>query len=51
MGKAFNDITSGNNDMGDITPVLFQAKQGWDACSGWGSPNGTNLRKAFQTPP
>ncbi|MBV8459026.1 MAG: S8/S53 family peptidase [Acetobacteraceae bacterium] len=37
---AFNDITSGNN--GD-----FSAGPGWDACSGWGSPEGTNLLQAL----
>ena len=36
----FRDITSGNN--GD-----FSAGPGWDACSGWGSPNGTALLQAF----
>jgi kumamolisin len=33
---AFQDITSGNN--GD-----YRAGPGWDACTGWGSPNGANL--------
>ncbi len=37
---AFNDITSGNN--GD-----FSAGPGWDACSGWGSPEGANLLQAL----
>jgi kumamolisin len=32
----FNDITSGNN--GD-----YAAGPGWDACSGWGSPNGAGI--------
>ncbi len=32
----FNDITSGNN--GD-----YNAGKGWDACSGWGSPNGAGI--------
>jgi kumamolisin len=36
----FRDITSGNN--GD-----FSAGPGWDACSGWGSPNGAGLLKAL----
>ncbi len=35
-GGAFRDITSGNN--GD-----FKAAKGWDACTGWGSPNGATL--------
>ncbi len=37
---AFRDITSGNN--GDFT-----AGPGWDACTGWGSPDGANLLKAL----
>jgi kumamolisin len=36
-----NDITSGNN--GD-----FKAAKGWDACTGWGSPNGTKLFNALK---
>jgi kumamolisin len=39
--SAFNDITSGTNYSG--TPVGFTAGPGWDACSGLGSPIGTNL--------
>ena len=35
----FHDITSGNN--GD-----FSAGPGWDACTGWGSPDGTGLLTA-----
>jgi kumamolisin len=37
---AFNDITQGNN--GD-----FAAAKGWDACTGMGSPNGTNIAAAL----
>ena len=36
----FRDITSGNN--GD-----FKAGAGWDACTGWGSPNGATLLQAL----
>jgi kumamolisin len=41
----FHDITSGNN--GD-----YQAGPGWDACTGWGSPNGAAILQALagQTP-
>jgi kumamolisin len=35
-GGAFNDITSGNNG-------AYSAAQGWDACTGWGSPVGMKL--------
>lgn len=34
----FNDITSGNNG-------VYSAGPGWDACTGLGSPNGTELLK------
>jgi kumamolisin len=34
----FNDITSGNNG-------AYSAGPGWDACTGLGSPNGTELLK------
>ncbi|HEX8799249.1 MAG TPA: S53 family peptidase, partial [Terriglobales bacterium] len=36
----FHDITSGNN--GD-----FSAGPGWDACTGWGSPDGAGLLTAL----
>jgi kumamolisin len=36
----FRDITSGNN--GD-----YKAGPGWDACTGWGSPNGTAILQAL----
>ncbi len=36
----FHDITSGNNGG-------YQAGQGWDACTGWGSPNGAVILKAL----
>jgi kumamolisin len=34
--NGFNDITSGNNG-------AYSAGPGWDACTGLGSPNGTEL--------
>jgi kumamolisin len=37
---SFRDITSGNN--GD-----YSAGPGWDACSGWGSPNGAVLLQSL----
>jgi kumamolisin len=39
----FHDITSGNN--GD-----YQAGPGWDACTGWGSPNGGAILQALAGP-
>ncbi len=38
--SAFHDITSGTNGS-------FQAKTGWDACTGLGSPNGTAVAQAL----
>ncbi len=42
----FNDITNGNN-VGDNTPGLYPAVPGYDLCTGWGTPNGTNLINAL----
>ncbi len=38
---AFHDITDGDNG-------AYQAASGWDACTGFGSPNGTALLKTLQ---
>src|SRR5579862_290957 len=35
-GHALRDITSGNNGG-------YQAASGWDACTGWGSPDGGKI--------
>jgi kumamolisin len=41
VGKGcFQDIISGTNG-------AYAAKSGWDACTGWGSPNGTKLLNAL----
>jgi kumamolisin len=37
---AFRDITAGNNG-------AYSARQGWDACTGWGSPDGAQLLQAL----
>jgi kumamolisin len=37
---AFHDITSGNNG-------AYSAAPGWDACTGWGSPDGARLLAAL----
>ena len=34
--SGFNDVTVGNNG-------AYHAGKGWDACTGWGSPNGAKL--------
>jgi kumamolisin len=39
----FNDITQGNNG-------AYSAGPGWDACTGLGSPIGSSILKALQTP-
>lgn len=41
-----NDITTGNND---ITGQIggYSAGPGWDACTGWGSPNGTAIANSL----
>jgi kumamolisin len=36
----FRDITAGSNG-------VYGAGQGWDACTGWGSPDGAKLLKAL----
>jgi kumamolisin len=40
--STFRDITAGSN--GD-----YSAGSGWDACTGWGTPDGTRLLAALQT--
>ena len=40
VAGTFRDITSGNNDG-------YQAGPGWDACTGWGSPNGAAILQAL----
>ncbi len=39
--SAFNDVTQGNNG-------AFAAAQGWDACTGLGSPDGAKIAAALQ---
>ena len=39
--SGFHDITQGNNG-------TFSAAQGWDPCTGLGSPEGTGLLTALQ---
>jgi kumamolisin len=40
--NCFHDITVGNNTWSN-SPTLYYAYPGYDLCTGWGSPNGTNL--------
>jgi hypothetical protein len=42
----FNDITNGDNTWPGCTNVYF-AVPGYDLCTGWGTPSGTNLINAL----
>lgn len=46
---AFHDITTGNN-IGTNTAPRFPAVAGYDLCTGWGSPTGSNLINALAAP-
>jgi uncharacterized repeat protein (TIGR03803 family) len=45
----FHDITTGNNE-GPTSPSQFVAVAGYDLCTGWGTPNGSNLIMAIALP-
>ncbi len=45
----FHDIIQGNNTNG-YSPTNFFATPGYDLCTGWGTPAGTNLINALTTP-
>jgi kumamolisin len=50
--SAFDDIIKGTNDAHNNLGGAYTAGPGWDACSGWGTPNGKNLLAALtQTSP
>ncbi len=40
--NTFHDITTGSNTWSE-SPTLFSAVAGYDLCTGWGTPAGTNL--------
>jgi subtilase family serine protease len=42
----FHDITVGNNT-NNTSPNLFFAVAGYDLCTGWGTPNSTNMLNAL----
>jgi kumamolisin len=42
------DITKGNNDTDGLLKGSFKAGPGWDACTGWGVPDGQKLLAAFR---
>ena len=45
--RGFHDIVDGNNGSFSGDKHFYSAGPGWDACTGWGSPNGTELLKAL----
>lgn len=49
--EVLRDITVGNNDTEGLLHGQFPAGPGWDACTGWGAPNGAKLLAALQGQP
>ena len=49
--SAFHDTTAGNNTNTCCGPTRFFAGPGYDLCTGWGTPNGSNLIAALLAPP
>ncbi len=45
-GTCFHDIATGNNT-NYVSPALFYAVPGYDLCTGWGTPTGSNLINAL----
>ncbi|MGD0059583.1 MAG: protease pro-enzyme activation domain-containing protein [Verrucomicrobiia bacterium] len=46
----FHDITNGNNETYH-SPFQFSATNGYDLCTGWGTPTGSNLVNALAPQP
>jgi kumamolisin len=46
--NVLHDITQGNNDVEGLLNGEFPAGPGWDACTGWGTPNGQALLAALK---
>ena len=44
------DIITGNNDTDGLLDGQFAAGTAWDACTGWGVPDGTKLLNALRSP-
>jgi uncharacterized repeat protein (TIGR03803 family) len=49
--SAFHDTTAGNNTNTCCGPTKFAARPGYDLCTGWGTPTGSNLIFALLAPP
>jgi subtilase family serine protease len=47
--SCFHDITEGHNT-NDVSTNKFFAVKGYDLCTGWGTPNGSNLINALAPP-
>ncbi|NQZ10408.1 MAG: S8/S53 family peptidase [Algicola sp.] len=45
--QTFFDISKGNNHLPSSDTLQYQACEGWDGCTGWGSPNGEALLTAL----
>ena len=45
--QGFHDIVTGNNGAFYSSLEQYSAGPGWDACTGWGSPNGARLLTAL----
>jgi len=48
---AFHDTITGNNTNACCGPGRFFACRGYDLCTGWGTPTGSNLIAALLAPP
>jgi subtilase family serine protease len=48
--SCFHDVTTGNN-FTPTSPSKYKATAGYDLCTGWGAPVGSNLIRALLAPP
>jgi subtilase family serine protease len=48
--SAFHDITTGNTTNTAQNPTNYFAVQGYDLCTGWGTPKGDNLIRLLSQP-
>jgi hypothetical protein len=48
--SSFHDIATGNN-ITPASPSKYYATAGYDLCSGWGAPMGSNLMQGLLAPP
>jgi len=48
--NCFHDITVGNNDASPVGTIWYPAVPGYDLCTGWGTPTGSNLIYALAFP-